>query len=293
MNERKLNIFYNVATKLNMTEVARELYISQPAISQCIHELEEELGVKLFDRISKKLYLTHEGEVFLNYSRRILNLYEDAIKTMKDSVELRAGKLVVGASTTIGIYILPELLGKFKKIYKDIDVSIIIENTENIEDLVLKNRIDFAFIEGIIEDSEILQENFWDDELVIIYSKDHRFNGMDYIDKEEIAKEKMIMRESGSGTRSVVESIFDKNDIKYNLQFGLGNTEAIKRAVEADLGISCISKKCIENEVASGKLSYSRIRDVSMARDLKLICHKDKCLNKIMNLFIEFSKNSN
>ena len=105
MNERKLRIFYEVAKELNMTRVAKKMYISQPSISQSIRELEEELGVKLFDRISRKLYLTSEGKLFLNYARRILNLYDESLEKIKETINLEKGKLNIGASTTIGIYI--------------------------------------------------------------------------------------------------------------------------------------------------------------------------------------------
>ena len=133
MNFRKLKIFYETAKYLNMTKVAKEMYISQPSISQSINELELELNVKLFDRIGKKLYLTHEGEIFLNYTRRILNLYDESVKIIRDINLNEKGKLTIGASTTIGIYILPEIIRDFSNKFKDIKISLIIENTKNIE----------------------------------------------------------------------------------------------------------------------------------------------------------------
>ena len=164
MNFRKLKIFYETAKHLNMTRVAKEMYISQPSISQSINELENDLGVKLFDRIGKILYLTHEGEVFLNYTRRILNLYDESIKVIKDFDSNKAGKIVIGASTTIGIYILPEIIRKFSNEYSDIEISLIIENSKIIEGLILDNKIDFAFIEGDISSEEIIKEVIWKDE---------------------------------------------------------------------------------------------------------------------------------
>ena len=109
MNIRKLNIFYKTAEYLNMSKVAKEMYISQPSISQCISEIEEEIGAKLFDRIGKKLYLTHEGKIFYDYTRRILNIYEEGVNIIKDS-KVNSGKITVGVSTTIGIYIMPYII---------------------------------------------------------------------------------------------------------------------------------------------------------------------------------------
>lgn len=289
MNERKLRIFYEVAEKLNMTEVAEKLYISQPAVSQTILELENELGVKLFDRINRRLYLTNEGEIFLNYVRRILNVYDDSIRSLKDINSLKTGKLKIGASTTIGIYILPDIIGKFTKEYKGIDTSIAIENTKLISDMILENSIDFAFVEGPVYNEEIIKENFCNDELVFITSPEHSWSNKDKISIDEINKEKIIMREMGSGTREVFESYMTANNVNYNIAFELGNTEAIKKAVEAGLGISCISKRCIKNEINSNTLSWTKLKEFEIKRKLILIYHKDKFLSTLLKTFIKFA----
>ena len=126
MNIRKLKIFYATATSLNMTKVAKELYISQPSVSQAIHEFEEEIGARLFDRIGKRIYLTNEGEVCLNYVRRILNLYEEATEKVNEITNQEKGKIKIGASTTIGTYILPDILKEFVEVHKGIEISLII-----------------------------------------------------------------------------------------------------------------------------------------------------------------------
>ena len=149
MNIRKLEIFYKTAKCLNMSQVAKEMYISQPSISQCISEIESEIDTKLFDRIGKKLYLTHEGKIFYEYTRRILNIYEEGINIVQSS-KSNKGKLVIGASTTIGTYIMPNIIHKFNDKEKDIEVSMIIDNKHNIEELILHNKVDLAFIEGTV-----------------------------------------------------------------------------------------------------------------------------------------------
>ena len=289
MNERKLRIFYEVAEKLNMREVAEKLYISQPAVSQTILELENELGVKLFDRINRRLYLTNEGDIFLNYVRRILNMYDDSIRSLKDINSLKTGKLKIGDSTTIGIYILPDIIGKFTKEYKGIDTSIAIENTKLISDMILENSIDFAFVEGPVYNEEIIKENFCNDELVFITSPEHPWSNKDEISIDEIDKEKIIMREMGSGTREVFESYMTANNVNYNIAFELGNTEAIKKAVEAGLGISCISKRCIKNEINNNTLSWTKLKEFEIKRKLILIYHKDKFLSTLLKTFIKFA----
>lgn len=288
MNERQLRIFYEVATKLSMTEAANKLFMTQPAISQTIKELENEYEIKFFDRIGKKLYLTNDGETFLKYIRRILNLYDECEKEIKKSKDLKSGQLKIGASTTIGIYILTDIIGKYTKLNKGVDVSIIIENTKNISNLILENKIDFAFIEGPVHSDEIIVKDFCDDELVIITSPEHPWTDKKEICVKEIEKEKIIMRELGSGTREVFEKILISNNIIPTFSLELGNTEAIKKAVEAGLGISCISKRAIQREVEYKKLAIINIKDIKITRKLNLIYHKDKNFSNLYDSFIAY-----
>lgn len=290
MNFRKLKIFYETANCLNMTKVAREMFISQPSISQSINELEVELGVKLFDRIGKKLYLTHEGEVFLNYVRRMLNLYEEAKDTLKNEIELNRGKITIGASTTIGIYILPRLIRKFSKKYKNIEISIIIENTSHLEELLLENKIDFAFVEGNINSSELKTQKIWEDELVLISGEDHNFKNKSTVSASELINEKLIMRECGSGTRTIAEDFFKAKEIPYKIYLELGNTEAIKRTVEANLGIGCVSLMSVYDEVSRETLNITRFEEGKIFRDLLLVIHKDKYISNSMKQFITFAE---
>lgn len=290
MNFRKLKIFYNTATKLNMSKVAKEMYISQPSISQSIHELEEEVGTKLFDRIGKKLYLTYEGEIFLNYTRRILNLYEEVTDSIKDAKVTNKGKIRIGASTTIGIYILPDIIKEFSSLYPDIEISLIIENAAHIESLILENKIDFGYIEGKVKIDEINMEKIWKDEIVFICSNSHKLKNKELISGEDLKDEKIIMREKGSGTREYVEAFLNEKMIEYNIFLELGNTEAIKRSVEANLGIGCISKLAVIDSVKRGELNLLKLDKGEISRDLVFLIHKDKYITNAMNEFITFSK---
>ena len=290
MNFRKLKIFYETAIHLNMTKVAKEMYISQPSISQSINELEIELGAKLFDRIGKKLFLTHEGEVFLNYTRRILNLYDEGVKTIREFNVNGKGKIVIGASTTIGIYILPEIIKEFSSKYKDIEISLIIENTKNIEKLILENKVDFAYVEGDVHSDEIRKEVVWKDELVFICGDKNDLRNYKKIDGKVLENQKLIMREDGSGTREHTELFLKKNKIKFTTFLELGNTEAIKKTVEANLGVGCLSYRVVEDKVKSGELFIFRLLEGSIERDLYLISHNDKFISNNMKTFIEYTR---
>ncbi|SFD23391.1 LysR family transcriptional regulator [Clostridium uliginosum] len=289
MNFRKIKIFYETATELNMTRVGQKLYISQPSISQAIREIEEELEVKLFDRIGKKLYLTYEGEIYLNYTRRILNLYEESIRAINDINTNEKGKIKIGASTTIGIYILPDIIKGFLKEHSGIEISLSVDNTANIEKMILENKIDFAYIEGRSHSDEIIESKVWEDELIFISSATHNWINKDILTKDDIVKEKLIMRENGSGTREVVERYLENKNIEYKIFMELGNTEAIKKSVEANLGISCLSLRSVQEKIESGALRGFRLQEGNITRTLRLIHHKDKFLSKNMNNFITYS----
>lgn len=293
MNFRKLKIFYETAQTLNMTKVAKALYISQPSVSQAIQELEDELGVKMFDRIGKRLSLTYEGEVYLNYVRRVLNLYDEGLDKIRNINNNQEGKIVIGASTTIGIYILPDIIKNFVENNEKIEISLIIENTENIEQLILENKIDFAFVEGKVHSEELIYENFWEDELVFIKQYNSEWEEREYINKSVLTKENFIMRERGSGTREIVEKYLEDNKIDYNIFMELGSTEAIKKSVEAGLGIGCVSSQCIKDELKGNKLSKLTFNKNKIKRNLRLIIHKDKFISNNMKLFIDEAKKEN
>lgn len=194
---------------------------------------------------------------------------------------MEKGKIKIGASTTIGAYILPEIIREFVESHNKIEISLIIENTANIEKLILENKVDFAFVEGKINSHEISIKKIWDDELVFICSNNHKWNRRKYIQRDELKNEKFIMRERGSGTREIIENYLRDKNIDFKVFMKLGNTEAIKKSVEANLGIGCISLKCVDD-----KLHVVRLKEDRIFRELYLIMHKDKFINNNMKEFI-------
>ncbi len=290
MNERKLVIFREVALHLNMTEVANKLYMSQPAVSQTIQELEAEVGVKLFDRIGRRLHLTLAGEIFLTYVRKTLNTYAEGLRAISEINQAKTGRLRIGASTTIGIYVLPEIIGRFLKVYPAVDVAIDIENTKYIVERILYNTIDFAFVEGSLDSEEVIVDDFCQDELVLITHPDHPRARYALMDLKELQREKLIVRERGSGTREVFEKVLQTENVDCKIAFELGNTEAIKKAVEAGLGVACISERCVTREAELGKLAVLRFKGLSLRRSLNLIYHRDKYLSPLFRAFIDFAR---
>ncbi|SMB92329.1 transcriptional regulator [Desulfonispora thiosulfatigenes DSM 11270] len=289
MNLRQISIFTRVAEIGSMSETARQLFMTQPAVSQTIAELEDDLQMKLFDRINRKLILTNSGEVLYNYCKKILSLLEEAEHTMRDLATLKIGKLRLGASTTIGIYFLPRMVGDFKKRYGRITTQFTIDNTGVIEDMILNHAIDIGLVEGKVHSPDIKVHYLFDDELYLICSKNHRWvkeNKLN-IAPEDLVKEQLISREKGSGTREMVEEILEEQGLSLEVTHILNNTEAIKKAVEEDMGISFVSKMALVDELKSEKLVKIKIEGIHITRSISIIYHKDKYRSPLLDAFLE------
>lgn len=289
MNLRQLQIFNNVSQTRSMSETARQLFMTQPAVSQTISELEEQLDVKLFDRMNKKLVPTDAGEALYAYSKRILILIEEAENTIKDFASMKLGKLRLGASTTIGIYLLPKIVGEFKKKHANVETCFNIDNTSVVEKMILDHQIDIGLVEGIVHSQEIRVEPLFYDELYLICSPSHRWAkaNRQSVTVEELSREPLIQRERGSGTREVVENELRQHQVAYQIHHVLNNTEAIKKAVEADIGIAFVSKLAVQEEIRSGRLVRIEVEGVTMTRELLVIFHKDKYRSSLFGSFLE------
>lgn len=288
MNIKKLTIFYETASCLNMSKVAKKMYISQPAISQMISELEADIGSKVFDRIGNKLYLTHEGEVLLNYTRRILNLYNEGIEAVKDYS--KTGKLSIGATTTIGAYMMPEILKEFRKVYPYVNLSLVVDNKYHIEELLLNNKVDIAFIENISSSSEFISEEIWKDELVFISSTNHLWAQKDDLEIDDLNNETFIVREEGSGTHEVFEAFMKKHKLKYSKPIISNSIEAIINYVKLDMGVGCLSYVSVVKHQILQEVKVLRINGYKMERSLFMDIHKDKHIFPIMKYFMKFCK---
>lgn len=286
MQLRKLEVFLAVCDYNGVSPAARSLYMSQPAVSQVIAELESTLEVRLFERLNKRLVLTHAGETLQNYSRRILNLVNEARWTMEDLASLNSGRLRIGASTTIGIYMLPQLLCTLKSCHPNIDFPFVIDNTAVIETMILHNDLDVALVEGPLHSPDIVIDKYYDDELCIICSPEHPWARTGCILPEDLNDHPFIIREKGSGTREIFEKVMLFHQLSFVVANVLNNTEAIKRAVAANLGISVVSRLALNEEFNRGVLHEVKIQGVEYKRDLNIMYHKDKHMSPLLESFI-------
>lgn len=286
MTIRHFRIFAAVCDDMNMTRAAEKLFISQSAISQAISELESHYGTKLFERLSKKLYLTSAGEKLLGYSKHIIKMAQEAEDKLRDMAD--KGLIRIGASVTVGANILPELVCNYKSLSPETEIHVVENNTEIIEKMLLNNDIDVALVEGEISSSDIISKPFLEDELVLISGKTHEFAGRDAVSPEELKRNDYIVRERGSGTRNLFENVMAVNNIKWNYLWVCNNADTIKNAVIKGIGISAISMRSVTDEVKSGDLFVSRVVGIEFKRHFKIIYHKNKYITSQLEKFIRY-----
>lgn len=286
MTLRHFQIFTTVCDTMNMTAAANLLYMSQSAVSQAIAELERHYDVCLFERLSRKLYLTEAGETLLGYARHIIRMNVDAENEMR--ILNQSGKVRVGTSVTIGACVLPSLAAALIKKYPTLSFEVTEDNTVHIEQLILQDKLDIGLVEGDIESPDILCRPFSEDTLVLICGKSHPFAARRYIEPHELEKENFILREIGSGTRKTFEEVMKQHGLSWTSTWTCNNADTIKAAVAEGIGVSVISGRAVQREVAAGLLCCIEIQGMIFTRQFKLVYHKNKYLTHAMKEFTSF-----
>jgi DNA-binding transcriptional LysR family regulator len=251
----RLVVFRAVAAQLSFRKAAEELYLTQPAVSLQIKALEEDIGVQLFDRTGAHITLTAAGKVLLSYCEQVKTLLAQTEHEIAALSGEHAGQLALGASTTIAQYVLPRLLGEFRREHPRVHPTLISGNTEHIVEAVEKQKIALGFIEGPARSREVKTKPFLEDELVLIASTAHEWAERTSVCCSEIASIPLLMRERGSGTRHVIELALERQGVKRNslhIVMELDSTEAIKSAVEAGLGVGFVSRWAIAKDLRLG-----------------------------------------
>lgn len=289
LTDIKLNTFITLARIKNYTRAAEILNLTQPAVSQHIRFLEDYYGVRLFRKQGRGIELTDEGKILLKYAEEIELLY----RTAESEIRNQSGiirKYNIGASMTIGGYVLPGILAKHRKIYKNIILLLQVYNTEEITKKLLARKLDFAIVEGPFDKRKFKYKKFRDDELVLAVSPKHDFAKQKCIDISDVIKGNLILREKGSGTRkifedTVVEMGYDLKDIENYME--IGSISAIKTLVESNLGYTVISKETVKKEMEIGSIKVVPIKDVRIVREFNFIYVPDRD-EKFMDEFIDF-----
>lgn len=267
----RLKVFRAVAEHLNFHKAAEHLFLTQPAVTLQIKALEQDLGVRLFDRAAGRISLTGHGSTLLDYASKIAALAAEAEQELGCKEGKISGQLSLGVSTTIAQYVLPRLLGAFLADYPAVEFSLRSGNTKDIVQLLLDGKVAIGLIEGPARDRGIRCEPFMQDELVLITPRQFE---LDHLTETQFLASSLLMREQGSGSRRVVETALEKAGFKlksFNKVMELDSTEGIKSAVEAGLGIAFISRWAIAKELELGTLKVGQVSGVKITRHFALV----------------------
>ena len=267
----RLKVFRTAAEHLNFRKAAEELFLTQPAVTLQIKALEDDLGVRLFDRTAGRVALTPQGALLLVYAKKISGLVREAEQELGTEDGSFAGELFLGISTTIAQYVLPRLIGAFRDENPRVQLSLHSGNTGEIVDLLLRGEVSIGLIEGPARDRGIHVEPFMQDEMVLITPPDSE---SDHLSGQELLSSNLLMREQGSGSRRVVETALAKAGFRlkaFKSVMDLDSTEAIKSAVEAGLGIGFVSRWAISKELELGSVRVAGVVGLTMSRHFSLI----------------------
>ncbi len=251
---RQLEIFEKVATTGSVTKAGEALLLTQSAVSMALAQLEQLCTVPVFERSGRRLVLNDAGRLLLQEAQEILSAVRRVEQRLQGNSDRLVGELTVGGSTTIGNYLLPELLGRVARQYPQIKLQLRVGNTQQVAEWLAAGALDCAFIEGPCHARDLVAIPWRDDELVVVVGPEHPWHATAVADAVMLGRAPWIMRESGSGTREVFQDAMDRAGIGYNIALELGHTEAIKNAVAAGLGISCLSRVAVHRELQQGWL---------------------------------------
>lgn len=292
MNLNQLRVFTAIVQEGSLTRAAQSLQISQPAVSKQLSELEADLGAVLFDRLPRGVRVTQAGGVLEEHARRILASERAAEAQIAELSGLGRGSLAVGASTTIGSYLIPNLFGAFKRQHPALSLSLEIANTAVIQAAVLEGRLDLGLTEGFVSSDALDVEVVANDEMVVIAAPRHPLLSRTDVTARELSAEPMMMRERGSGTRDVIEAALRRRGIVIEPTLSLGSTEALKNAVASGLGLAIVSRLSVQLELAVGRLAEVTVEDLQIRRSLHLLRLKHKGLNPAMAAFVALLRES-
>jgi DNA-binding transcriptional LysR family regulator len=288
MTLRQLEIFLAVAREKSFSLAAKKIHLSQPTLSEHISELESELGKQLFFRHGRHrvVKVTEAGRVFEQFAERAVLSVEGARQALADLDGLTHGSVLIGASTTPGLYVLPRIIAAFRTKYPGVDVKLQIANSQTIEGRVRERELDLGIVGGhaLRPGQECLAAGMLD-ELVLIVSPAHSWARRREVTPESLADEPLLVREEGSATRSVTERALQR--VKFRVAMELDHTEAIKQGVMAGLGVAFVSLYAVQGEIAAGRLRVLRLRGVRIQRHFHVIHHEARRVTASARAFMQ------
>jgi DNA-binding transcriptional LysR family regulator len=286
INLDQLRIFQAVAETLSFTRAAEVVHLTQPGISKHIKQMEEYYGLPLFDRLGKKVALTQAGEILAEATQEIVASITAAEQRIDELKGLHGGKLCLGASFALGIYMLPGILAAFRKKYPAVDVTVDISLSAKIVAKILANKLDLGLVSRDVRDPRLIAREFMTDELIAIAPRNHRWAKKSRIRPQELLGETLLVAARGAGTRSVLEERLKEKGIVLKNVVDFGNMEGVKKAVEAGLGVSIQAQSVVQRELAAGSLTGVSLAGMDAKLGRFYICRKDKHLSNAAKAFL-------
>jgi LysR family transcriptional regulator, low CO2-responsive transcriptional regulator len=289
---RQLRTFKTVADLNSFSLAAQKLRLSQPSVSYQVKALEEAIGLPLLDRLGRRVHLTEAGSVLYAYARRTLDVLDEASLALEEMRGIKRGNLRVGASTTVGIYLLPAALGAFKKLHPGLVISLEIGTRARVQEQVLLNELDLAVVGPALKDPDLAIIPFVSDELVVVAPASHKLAGRHGLALKDLQHEPFVMREAASGSRSELEKAARKAGAKLDVAMELGSNGAIKHAVESGLGLAVISRYACALELSGRRLVELDVRGFPIRRDWHIVHLRRRKLPASVLAFIDFLKDT-
>jgi DNA-binding transcriptional LysR family regulator len=289
MTLRQFEVFLAVAAERSFSRAAKRIYSSQPTVSEHVSALERELGRKLFFRRGREVALTEAGRVFEEYAARAVSAVDGARQAIAELDGLSHGSVLVGASTTPGLYVMPTLIAAFRARYPGVELKLQIANSQVIEERVKERALDLGVVGGhtVGRDEECRAAGLLD-ELVLVVPPGHRWASRREIAPAQLAAEPMLTRERGSATRTVTERALQRAGVKPPVAMELDHTEAIKQAVMAGLGVALVSIHAVRGEIDTGRLRAVRLSGVRIHRHFHIIHHEARRVTASARAFMDF-----
>jgi DNA-binding transcriptional LysR family regulator len=292
MADRRLQVFHAVAKQMSFTKAAESLFMTQPAVTFQIKQLEEHFNTRLFERGHGRIALTPAGDIVLEYAERILSLSAELETRLREMTGRLSGPLLIGASTTIAEFLLPRVLGEFKSLHPEVQPKLVVANSEAIENRVAEHTLDIGLIEAPSHLPSLLTEMCCEDELQVIVSTQHPLAKAKSVTPKQLLAYPYVSRESGSGTREFTDLYFRKagvNPAELSVVMELGSPEALKGVVETGLGFAILSKATVAKEQKLGQLVAVPLTP-RLLRSLSLVYPKEKFRSRLVNTFVEFAQ---
>lgn len=292
MADRRLRVFHAVAKHLSFTKAAEALFMTQPAVTFQVRQLEEQFNTRLFDRAQGRIVLTPAGVVAFDYAERILALSNELDVRLRSMGEIESGPLMIGASTTIAEFLLPQVLGEFKARHPAVVPRLVVANSEAVQSRVAERSLDLGFIEGDSHLPSLVNDFCCDDELRAVCAPGHPFAHLASVPAQALGEHAYISRELGSGTREVIDHYLQKAGVSpeaMQVVMEAGSPEALKRLVATGLGFAIMSRATVVKEVRLGELVEVALNP-PLVRQLAVVYPKERFHSRLIEGFVAFAK---